>query len=110
MSENPSQHVSPVTLEEVREQMRDCHLCRLCEGRNTVVFGDGNPHARVMFIGEGPGKNEDLGGRPFVVARKACRRKIAIELLARRADKRPRWIRCDNGGVERTDLSPHYQS
>ncbi len=68
MSENPSQHVSPVTLEEVREQMRDCRLCRLCEGRNTIVFGDGNPHARVMFIGEGPGKNEDLGGRPFIGA------------------------------------------
>lgn len=68
MSENLSQHVSPVTLEEVREQMRDCCLCRLCEGRNTIVFGDGNPHARVMFIGEGPGKNEDLGGRPFIGA------------------------------------------
>ena len=51
MSENPSQHVSPVALEEVREQMRDCRLCQLCEGRNTIVFGDGNPHARVMFIG-----------------------------------------------------------
>lgn len=48
--------------------MRDCRLCQLCEGRNTIVFGDGNPHARVMFIGEGPGRNEDLGGRPFIGA------------------------------------------
>tara|TARA_B100002051_G_scaffold276780_2_gene327968 strand:+ start:76054 stop:76671 length:618 start_codon:yes stop_codon:yes gene_type:complete len=43
-----------------------CKKCRLCETRNTVVFGEGNPSARVMFIGEGPGKTEDETGRPFV--------------------------------------------
>jgi DNA polymerase len=44
----------------------DCALCRLSETRRTVVFGEGNPHADVMFIGEGPGAEEDRTGRPFV--------------------------------------------
>ena len=43
-----------------------CRECRLCETRRTVVFGEGDPGARVMFIGEGPGKTEDETGRPFV--------------------------------------------
>ena len=46
--------------------MGDCRLCRLCEGRQTIVFGEGNPKARVMFVGEGPGADEDASGRPFV--------------------------------------------
>ncbi len=44
----------------------DCQLCRLSEKRHTVVFGEGDPHAAVMFIGEGPGAEEDRTGRPFV--------------------------------------------
>lgn len=44
----------------------DCRLCPLCETRTNIVFGVGNPHARVMFVGEAPGKNEDLQGEPFV--------------------------------------------
>lgn len=44
----------------------DCELCRLCEKRRTVVFGEGDPDAAVMFIGEGPGAEEDRTGRPFV--------------------------------------------
>lgn len=55
-----------VSLEEIREVMGDCRLCPLHETRTNVVFGVGNPHARVMFIGEAPGKNEDLQGEPFV--------------------------------------------
>jgi uracil-DNA glycosylase family 4 len=43
-----------------------CTLCRLSEKRHTVVFGEGDPHAAVMFIGEGPGAEEDRTGRPFV--------------------------------------------
>jgi len=57
-----------VTLDEVRAVLGDCRLCPLCETRNKIVFGVGNPNARVMFIGEGPGKNEDLQGEPFVGA------------------------------------------
>ena len=44
----------------------DCRACGLCETRHNVVFGVGNPQAEVLFIGEGPGENEDLQGEPFV--------------------------------------------
>ena len=54
------------TLDEVREHLGDCQRCGLCEGRNTIVFGDGNPDADLMFIGEGPGQEEDRRGLPFV--------------------------------------------
>lgn len=53
-------------LEELRERCLACRECGLCEGRTNVVFGTGNPEARVMFIGEGPGEQEDLTGEPFV--------------------------------------------
>lgn len=43
-----------------------CQRCGLCAGRNNVVFGVGNRRAKVMFVGEGPGENEDLQGEPFV--------------------------------------------
>ncbi|MBI4915270.1 MAG: uracil-DNA glycosylase [Acidobacteria bacterium] len=46
--------------------LADCRRCRLCQGRSRVVFGVGNPRARVMFIGEGPGADEDRQGEPFV--------------------------------------------
>ncbi len=61
-----SQSASELTLEEVRETLGDCRRCGLCEGRNTIVFGDGDPHADLMFIGEGPGEQEDRRGLPFV--------------------------------------------
>lgn len=44
----------------------DCRLCGLCEGRTQVVYPDGNPANGIVFVGEGPGENEDLKGRPFV--------------------------------------------
>jgi DNA polymerase len=56
------------TLEEVRAELGDCRRCALCETRTTVVFGVGNPHAQVMFVGEAPGKQEDLGAEPFIGA------------------------------------------
>lgn len=56
------------TLEELRELIGDCERCSLGPTRSRLVFGAGNPHARVMFIGEAPGKNEDLQGVPFVGA------------------------------------------
>lgn len=55
-------------LAEIREEVSTCKACSLCEGRTNVVFGEGNPHARLMIIGEAPGKNEDLQGKPFVGA------------------------------------------
>jgi uracil-DNA glycosylase family 4 len=54
------------TLDEVRTHLGDCSRCDLCQGRQSIVFGDGNPDADLMFIGEGPGEQEDLRGLPFV--------------------------------------------
>jgi DNA polymerase len=47
-------------------EVRGCTKCRLCETRTQTVFGEGDPDAKIFFIGEGPGENEDLTGRPFV--------------------------------------------
>ena len=47
-------------------EIGSCRKCRLCETRTNVVPGEGDPHAALMFIGEGPGHDEDLQGRPFV--------------------------------------------
>lgn len=55
-------------LDEIRNEVESCHRCPLADTRCHVVFGDGDPHARVMIIGEAPGKNEDLQGLPFVGA------------------------------------------
>lgn len=53
-------------LEAVRAELGDCTRCPLHEGRTKIVFGEGAPQARLMFVGEGPGKDEDQSGRPFV--------------------------------------------
>lgn len=57
---------SDTSLEAIREDLGDCRRCKLCEHRKTIVFGEGNPHARLVFVGEGPGAEEDATGRPFV--------------------------------------------
>jgi uracil-DNA glycosylase len=54
------------TLPKVREDIGDCTRCKLHKGRNKIVFGDGNPKARLVFVGEGPGADEDKQGLPFV--------------------------------------------
>jgi uracil-DNA glycosylase family 4 len=54
------------TLDEIRADLGDCQRCKLAGGRKTIVFGQGNPHAEVVFIGEGPGADEDEQGLPFV--------------------------------------------
>ncbi len=54
------------TLEEIRADLGECKRCRLREGRNKIVFGIGNPQARLVFVGEGPGADEDAQGIPFV--------------------------------------------
>src|SRR5439155_7198444 len=53
-------------LAELDAQVKACTSCRLCEQRINTVFGEGDPDAKIMFIGEGPGQNEDEQGRPFV--------------------------------------------
>lgn len=70
--DSPESPVSPgefsgiASLEDLRGIAMQCRRCGLCETRRTVVFGEGSPHARVMFVGEGPGRTEDETGRPFV--------------------------------------------
>jgi uracil-DNA glycosylase family 4 len=54
------------TLEQVRETLGECTRCSLSGGRKTIVFGSGNPDADLMFIGEGPGQQEDEQGLPFI--------------------------------------------
>jgi len=54
------------TLERIRTDIGDCTRCRLCEQRNKIVFGSGSWKADLVFIGEGPGRDEDLQGLPFV--------------------------------------------
>jgi DNA polymerase len=58
--------VPPRTLEEIRAELGDCQRCKLCSGRKNIVFGVGNPNAELVFVGEGPGANEDAQGIPFV--------------------------------------------
>jgi uracil-DNA glycosylase len=53
-------------LGNVRAELGDCTRCKLSEGRNSIVFGSGNPNADLVFVGEGPGKDEDEQGFPFV--------------------------------------------
>lgn len=56
------------TLDELKKITDRCRKCRLCEGRTNVVFGQGDPKADIMFIGEGPGREEDLKGEAFIGA------------------------------------------
>lgn len=54
------------SFEELDEEIKDCKKCKLCKNRNNIVIGTGNKNAKVMFIGEGPGADEDIQGEPFV--------------------------------------------
>jgi len=58
--------VLPNDMELLYKQTLTCHLCPLSKTRTHVVFGEGNPNAKLMFVGEGPGANEDIQGKPFV--------------------------------------------
>ncbi len=62
----PAAATGGTALAAVREQLGDCRRCKLCERRTQIVFGVGNPGAALMFIGEGPGEEEDRQGEPFV--------------------------------------------
>lgn len=61
-----SSFATGATLDEVRSVLGDCARCRLADGRTQIVFGDGNPDADLLFVGEGPGEQEDRQGVPFV--------------------------------------------
>lgn len=53
-------------LETLKSEVLCCSKCGLAATRNHVIFGEGNPHAKILIIGEAPGRDEDLGGRPFI--------------------------------------------
>ena len=73
-----------IPLPAIEAQVAQCRRCPLCDGRTQTVFGVGNPEARVLFIGEAPGKNEDLQGEPFVgAAGKYLNELLAIAGLTR---------------------------
>src|SRR5579863_10054229 len=66
LSELPALAPDGDTLEKIREDIGDCKRCRLHAERHSIVFGSGNPQARLVFVGEGPGADEDMQGLPFV--------------------------------------------
>ncbi|MFP4347080.1 MAG: uracil-DNA glycosylase [Thermodesulfobacteriota bacterium] len=63
-----SESIRPEFLKDIQGDLGDCRRCKLCERRTHIVFGTGNAEARLMFVGEGPGRDEDLQGEPFVGA------------------------------------------
>jgi uracil-DNA glycosylase family 4 len=63
----PDKKSRPIrTLDQLYRHMLECHKCPLADARTNLVFGVGNPHAEVVFVGEAPGRQEDLQGEPFV--------------------------------------------
>ncbi|MDD5359798.1 MAG: uracil-DNA glycosylase [Sulfurovaceae bacterium] len=58
--------ILPQNMDNLKKQTLQCHLCQLSKTRTNVVFGEGNLSAKIMFVGEGPGENEDKLARPFV--------------------------------------------
>ena len=68
--DEPKKKIAPenkaAALAEVRKDIGPCQRCDLAKARRTIVFGDGDPNARLMFVGEGPGADEDAQGLPFV--------------------------------------------
>jgi DNA polymerase len=75
-----------LTLEEIRAEIGDCTRCKLHQGRKNIVFGEGNPKARLVFVGEGPGEEEDKQGRPFVGRAGKLLSKIIDAMGLRRSD------------------------
>ncbi|MDQ7052575.1 MAG: uracil-DNA glycosylase [candidate division KSB1 bacterium] len=66
MQDAPSDEHRGRLLDEFYQEIKDCQKCALAKGRTHLVFGAGNPNATLMFVGEGPGRDEDLQGLPFV--------------------------------------------
>ncbi len=66
LSEAHLPSVKKAALDALRHEIGDCRRCKLSKGRKNIVFGEGNPDAALMFIGEAPGREEDIQARPFV--------------------------------------------
>jgi len=78
--------VRDTSLEAIRGDIGDCKRCRLHEHRKTIVFGEGDPQAKLVFVGEGPGADEDASGRPFVGRAGQLLDKIIVAIGLRRED------------------------
>lgn len=65
-SESPPLKTNSRRLEDLREKIGECKRCKLWNGRTHIVFGTGNPDTKLLFVGEGPGEEEDRQGKPFV--------------------------------------------
>lgn len=74
------------SLEDLRQSIGDCMRCKLCQGRTKLVFGEGSPKARLVFVGEGPGRDEDREGIPFVGEAGKLLTKIIVAMGLRRED------------------------
>ena len=75
-----------LTLEEIKEEIGDCTRCKLHQGRTNIVFGEGNPKAKLVFVGEGPGAEEDKQARPFVGRAGQLLTKIIAAMGLKRSD------------------------
>ncbi len=76
----------PPSLEDFQRTIKNCAACTMGHQRNHIVFGDGNPHARIVFVGEAPGRNEDLQGKPFVGQAGQLLNKMLMDVGLRRGD------------------------
>lgn len=77
---------SDESLDSIRADLKDCRRCKLWPGRKNIVFGSGNPHAELMFVGEAPGADEDEQGLPFVGRAGQLLTKIIESMNMRRED------------------------
>jgi uracil-DNA glycosylase len=77
---------SDESLDTIRAGLKDCRRCKLWPGRKNIVFGSGNPHAELMFVGEAPGADEDEQGLPFVGRAGQLLTKIIESMDVRRED------------------------
>ncbi len=85
--EDPFKHSGSVeTLKDIRQDLGDCRRCKLCSARTHIVFGSGSPEAKLVFIGEGPGADEDAQGLPFVGRAGQLLTKIIESINLRRED------------------------
>ncbi len=82
------------SLSRIREDIGDCKRCKLHKGRTKIVFGVGNPKAELMFVGEGPGRDEDMQGEPFV-GRAGKLLTQMIEAMGLQARRRVHRKRCE---------------
>jgi DNA polymerase len=106
----PAKVPVPGSLAAIRADLGDCQRCRLARGRTHIVFGSGPPDARIAFVGEGPGQEEDLRGEPFVgAAGQLLTRMIAAMGLTREQVYIANVVKCrppGNRTPERDEIEP----